>query len=107
MRHVSAPAGDDVLARKHCHPTGRLSESERAMSTHHITSVTADSDFAYVQFDCGHVTVKRDGNRIILTPGPDCELASRGNLNMVEVTVSKITQRPQPRSWAWPARSRK
>jgi hypothetical protein len=86
----------------------RLSESERAMSTHkHITSVTADSDFAYVQFDCGHVTVKRDGNRIILIPGPGCELASRGNLSMVEVTVSKITQRSQPRSWAWPARSRK
>ena len=63
------------------------------MSTHkHITSVTADSDFAYVQFDCGHVTVKRDGNRIILTPEPGCELASRGNLRMIEVAVSKITQ---------------
>jgi len=86
----------------------RLSESERAMRTHkHITSVTADSDFAYVQFDCGQVTVKRDGNRIILIPGPGCELASRGNLSTVEVTVSKIAQRPRPRSWAWPARSRK
>jgi hypothetical protein len=77
------------------------------MSTHkQITSVTADSDFAFVQFDCGHVTVKRDGNRIILIPGPGCELASRGNLSMVEVTVSRIAQRPRPRSWAWPARSR-
>ena len=55
------------------------------MRTHkHITSVTADSDFAYVQFDCGQVTVKRDGNRIILIPGPSCELASRGNLSIVE-----------------------
>jgi hypothetical protein len=73
----------------------------------HITSVAADSDFAYVQFDCGHVTVKRDGNRIILTPEPGCELASKGNLRMIEVAMSKITRGPRARSWAWPGRSPK
>ena len=35
-----------------------------------LASVTNDGHFAYVQVGCGHVTCKREGNRIVLTPVP-------------------------------------
>ena len=44
--------------------------------------------FAYVQVGCGHVTCKREGNRIVLIAGPDCQLAASGGLDMVTVAVS-------------------
>jgi hypothetical protein len=50
--------------------------------------VTRDGDFAYVQLGCGHVTCKRDGNRIVLIAGPDCQLAVSGGLDLVTVAVS-------------------
>ena len=53
-----------------------------------LASVTRDGDFAYVQLGCGHVTCKRDGNRIVLIAGPDCQLAASGGLDTVTVTVS-------------------
>jgi len=53
-----------------------------------LTSVTRDGDFAYVQLGCGHVTCKRDGNRIVLIAGPDCQLAVSGGLDLVTVAVS-------------------
>jgi len=53
-----------------------------------VESVTNDGDFAYVQVGCGHVTCKREGNRIVLIAGPDCQLAASGGLDMVTVAVS-------------------
>ena len=53
-----------------------------------LTSVTSDGDFAYVQVGCGHVTCKREGDRIVLIAGPDCQLAASGDLAMVAVAVS-------------------
>ena len=50
--------------------------------------MTRDGDFAYVQLGCGHVTCKRDGNRIVLIAGPDCQLAASGGLDLVTVAVS-------------------
>ena len=47
-----------------------------------------DGDFAYVQVGCGHVTCKREGNRIVLIAGPDCQLAASGSLDTVTVAVS-------------------
>jgi hypothetical protein len=54
-----------------------------------VASVTNDGDFAYVQVGCGHVTCKREGNRIVL--GPDCQLAASGGLDIVTVAVSTKT----------------
>jgi hypothetical protein len=51
-------------------------------------SVTSDGDFAYVQIGCGHVTIKREGNRIVLVAGPGCQLAVSGDLDTVSVAVS-------------------
>ena len=45
-----------------------------------VASVTNDGDLAYVQVGCGHVTCKREGNRIVLIAGPDCQLAASGGL---------------------------
>ena len=53
-----------------------------------VASVAYDGDFAYVQVGCGHVTCKREGNRIVLIAGPDCQLAASGGLDMVTVAVS-------------------
>ena len=53
-----------------------------------VTSVTMDGDFAYFQMGCGHVTCRREGNRVVLIAGPDCQLAASGGLDMVTVAVS-------------------
>ena len=53
-----------------------------------LVAVTSDGDFAYVQVGCAHVTCKREGNRIVLIAGPDCQLAASGGLDMVTVAVS-------------------
>ena len=53
-----------------------------------LVSVTRDGDFAYVQVGCGHITCKREGNRIVLIAGPGCQLAASGGLDMVTVAVS-------------------
>ncbi len=53
-----------------------------------LASVTTDGDFAYVQFGCGHVTCKREGDRIVLIAGPDCQLAASGDREIVTVAVS-------------------
>ena len=53
-----------------------------------LASVTSDGDFAYVQVGCGHITCKREGNRIVLIAGPGCQLAASGGLDMVTVAVS-------------------
>ena len=53
-----------------------------------LASVTRDGDFAYVQVGCSHVTCKREGNRIVLVAGPDCQLAASGGPDMVTVAVS-------------------
>jgi hypothetical protein len=53
-----------------------------------LASVTSDGDFAYVQVGCGHVTCKREGERIVLVAGPDCQLAANGGLAIVTVAVS-------------------
>jgi hypothetical protein len=53
-----------------------------------LASVTRDGDFAYVQVGCGHVTCKREGNRIVLIAGPHCQLAAGGGLDTVTVAVS-------------------
>ena len=45
-------------------------------------------DFAYFQVGCGHVTCRREGNRLVLIAGPDCQLATSGGLDMVTVAVS-------------------
>ena len=44
--------------------------------------------FAYFQVGCGRVTCRREGNRIVLIAGPDCQLAASGGLEMVTVAVS-------------------
>jgi hypothetical protein len=62
---------------------------ELNVRTHmHLASVTSDGDFAYVQVGCGHVTCKREGDRIVLVAGPDCQLAASGGLDIVTVAVS-------------------
>jgi hypothetical protein len=53
-----------------------------------MASVTSDGEFAYVQVGCGHVTIKREGNRIVLVAGPGCQLAVSGDLDTVLVAVS-------------------
>jgi hypothetical protein len=53
-----------------------------------VASVTNDGHFAYVQVRCGHVTCKRNGNRIVLIAGPGCQLAASGGLDTVTITVS-------------------
>ena len=53
-----------------------------------VASVTNDGDFAYVQVGCGHVTCKREGDRIVLVAGPDCQLAASGGPNTLTVAVS-------------------
>jgi hypothetical protein len=54
----------------------------------HLTSVTSDGNFAYVQVGCGHVTCKREGDRIVLVAGPECQLAASGDRDIVTVAVS-------------------
>jgi hypothetical protein len=51
-----------------------------------VASVTSDGH--YVQVGCGHVTCKREGNRIVVIAGPGCELAASGGIDMVTVAVS-------------------
>ena len=53
-----------------------------------VASVTMDGDFAYFQVGCGHVTCRREGNRLVLIAGPDCQLAVSGGLDRVTVAVS-------------------
>ena len=53
-----------------------------------VASVTMDGDFAYFQVGCGRVTCRREGNRIVLIAGPDCQLAATGGLDMITVAVS-------------------
>ena len=53
-----------------------------------VASVMNDGHFAYVQVGCGHVTCKREGDRIILIAGPGCQLAASGGLDIVTVAVS-------------------
>ena len=47
-----------------------------------VASVTRDGNFAYFQVGCGHVTCRREGNRIVLIAGPDCQLAASGGLDI-------------------------
>ena len=54
---------------------------------HQVASVTMDGVFAHFQVGCGHVTCRREGNRIVLIAGPDCQLAASGGLDMVTVAV--------------------
>jgi hypothetical protein len=62
---------------------------ENHVRTHkRLVSVTADSEFAYVECGCGHVTIKREGNRIVLVAGPGCQLAVSGGPDIVTVAVS-------------------
>jgi hypothetical protein len=42
-----------------------------------LASVTSD-----------HVTCKREGDRIVLVAGPDCQLAASGNTDTVSIAVS-------------------
>ncbi len=64
------------------------------MRTHkRLASVTTDSEFAYVECGCGHVTIRREGNRIVLVAGPDCQLAVSGDLDTVTIAVSKRVER--------------
>jgi hypothetical protein len=59
------------------------------MRTHKLlVSVTADSEFAYVECGCGHVTIRREGNRIVLVAGPGCQFAVSGDLDTVAIAVS-------------------
>ncbi len=59
------------------------------MRTHkRLTSVTTDSEFAYIEYGYGHVIVKREGNRIVLVASPGCQLAVSGGLDTVTVAVS-------------------
>ena len=61
-----------------------------------LASVTRDGDFAYVQVGCGHVTCKREGNRIVLIAGPGCQLLASGGVDMVTVAVSsKEVEKPE------------
>jgi hypothetical protein len=53
-----------------------------------LTSVTSDGDFAYVQVGCGHVTCRREDDRIVLVAGPDCQLTVSGADDVVAVSVS-------------------
>ena len=53
-----------------------------------LAAVTRDGDFAYVQVGCGHVTCKREGDRIVVVAGPGCQLAASGGPDMVTVAVS-------------------
>ena len=53
-----------------------------------LASVTRDGDFAYVQVGCGHVTCKREDDRIVLVAGPDCQLAASCGLDIVRVAVT-------------------
>ena len=53
-----------------------------------VSSVTMDGDFARFQVGCGHVTCGREGNRIILIAGPDCQLVASGGPDMVTVGIS-------------------
>ena len=53
-----------------------------------LVAVTSDGDFAYVQVGCGHVTCKREGDRIVVVAGPGCQLAASGGPDMVTVAVS-------------------
>ena len=53
-----------------------------------VASVTMDGDFAYFQVGCGHVTCRREGNRLVLIAGPDCQLAASGGRDMITVAVS-------------------
>jgi hypothetical protein len=53
-----------------------------------VASVTMDGDFAHFQVGCGRVTCRREGNRIVLIAGPDCQLAASGGLDMITVAVS-------------------
>ncbi len=52
------------------------------------TDMTSDGDFAYVQLGCGHVTCKREDDRIVLVAGPDCRLAASGTGDMVTVALA-------------------
>jgi hypothetical protein len=59
------------------------------MRTHKLlVSVTADSKFAYVECGCGHVTIRREGNRIVLVAGPGCQFAVSGDPDTITVSVS-------------------
>ncbi len=58
-----------------------------------LASVTTDSEFAYVEYGCGHVTIKRDGNRIILVAGPGCQLAVSSDLDTVTAVSSKEAEK--------------
>jgi hypothetical protein len=53
-----------------------------------LTSVTSDGDFAYVQVGCGHITCRREDDRIVLVAGPDCQLTASGDGDVVAVSVS-------------------
>ncbi len=53
-----------------------------------LTSVTSDGDFAYVQVGCGHITCRREDDRIVLVAGPDCQLTASCDGDVVAVSVS-------------------
>jgi hypothetical protein len=85
MRTLTAYGGDPAVNSQSVRPCQPLA------------SVTKDGDFAYVQVGCGHVTCKREGNRIVLIAGPGCQLAASGGLDMARVAVSsKEVEKPEP-----------
>ena len=53
-----------------------------------VASVTMEGDFAHFQVGCGHVTCRREGNRLVLIAGPDCQLAASGSIDTVSVAVN-------------------
>jgi hypothetical protein len=54
-----------------------------------LASVTRDGHFTYVQVGSGHVTCKREGNRIVLIAATACQLTASGGLDIVTVAVSR------------------
>ena len=64
-----------------------------------LASVTKDGDFAYVQVGCGHVTCRREGDRIILVAGPGCQLVASRDLDTVTVVVSSKQEFEQDDVW--------
>ena len=61
----------------------------QSVRTHQpVASVTMDGDFTYFQVGCGHVTCRREGDRLVLIAGPDCQLAASGDRDMITVAVS-------------------
>jgi hypothetical protein len=57
----------------------------QSVTMHQPVAAVNDGDFAYVQVGCGHVPCKREGNRIVLIAGADCQLAASGGLDILRL----------------------